>query len=95
MSIHRFAAGLALAVIEFGGTPRRLAVQETIGPSRVESDHPVPDDLKTNPADFRRLGAPRAVVDCSKRQQAPSLRAIFRFLRQTPQPKRVEIASKR
>jgi hypothetical protein len=29
----------------------------------VEVQHPVPDDLKTDPADLRRLGARRAVID--------------------------------
>src|SRR5476649_1660593 len=69
---------LALGVIEFGGLPRRLAVQQPVGPASVEAQHPVPDDMKSYSADLRRFGARRTVVDRSKRQQAPSLGAILR-----------------
>ena len=68
---------LALGIIELGGLPRRLAVQQPVGPASVEAQHPVPDDLKSYSADLRRFGARRTVVDRSKRQQAPSLGPFF------------------
>src|SRR5665811_1119895 len=85
---------LALGIIELGGLPRRLAVQQPVGPASVEAQHPVPDDLKSYSADLRRFGARRTVVDRSKRQKAPSLGAILRPLRQPPQPCRIKISPK-
>ena len=75
---------LALGVIELGGLPRRLAVQQSVGPASVEPQHPVPDVLQTATADLRRLGTRPTVVDRGKRQQPPGLRPIFRLLRQPP-----------
>ena len=49
--------GLALDVVELGRLARRLAVQETVRAALVEVQYPVPDDLKPDAADFRRLGA--------------------------------------
>jgi hypothetical protein len=54
---------LTLDVTEFGRLPWRLAVQKADRPPRVESQHPVPDDLKPNTANLRRLGARCTVVD--------------------------------
>ncbi len=82
---------LALRVIELRGLPWRLAVQETVRPPRVEPQHPVPDDLKPNAADLRRLGARRAVIDRGKSQKPSSLRAILRLPRQASQLRRLEI----
>ena len=82
---------LALAGVELGWLPRRLAVQETVGPSRVEAQHPVPDDLKADPADLRCLHARRAIIDCRKRQKPPSLRAILRLPGQSTQLRRTKI----
>src|ERR1019366_3554694 len=65
---------LALGVIELGRLPRRLTVQQPVGPPRVKSQHPVPDDLTPNTANLRRLGGCRTVVECSKRQHAPGWR---------------------
>src|SRR4029079_935844 len=83
-----------LSVIELGRLAWRLAVQQTNGSARVKPDHPVPDDLETHTANLRGLCPHRAIVDRSKRQQSPSLRAILRFLRQTPQARRGEISPK-
>ena len=91
LSIMR--ASVALGVVELGRLSRRLAVQETIRPTRVELQHPIPNDLKRHPADLRRLGAPRAVVNRRKSQKPTGLRPILRLLRQTTQPRRVEISS--
>ncbi len=53
----------ALAVIELGGPARRLAIQKTLRPPRIEPQNPVPDDLERHPANLRRLGAGRPVVN--------------------------------
>ena len=86
---------LALGVIELGGLTRRLAVQETNWPARVEPQYPVPDDLKPNATNLRRLGAHCTVIDRCKSQKPTGLRTILRLLRQPTQPRRVEILSKR
>src|SRR5476651_522265 len=86
--------GLALHIIEFRGLTRRFAVQETVGTPCVKPQHPIPDDLKPDAADLRGLSSLCPVVDRSKRQQPPSLRAILRLLRQAPQPRRVAISPK-
>lgn len=86
--------GLVLHIIELRGLTRRFAVQETVGTPHVEPQHPIPDDLKSDAADLRGLCLRRAVLDRSKRQQAPSLRVILRLLRKAPQPQSVEISTK-
>ena len=75
--------GLALGIIELGGLARRLAVQETDKASLVKVQHPIPDDLKPHPADFRRFGARCAVTNRGKSQKPTSLGSNFGFLRQT------------
>jgi hypothetical protein len=77
--------GLALDVVELGRLARRFAVQETVSAALVEVQYPVPDDLKFDAADFRRLGARRTVIDRRQRKKPTGLRAIFRLLCQTPQ----------
>jgi hypothetical protein len=73
---------LALNIIELRGLPGRFAVHKTIGATRIEPQHPIPDDLKPNVADLRRLDARRTVIDRSKCQEAPGLRPVLRLLRQ-------------
>ena len=59
--------GLALHIVELRWLTRRFAVQETVGTPRVEPQHPIPDDLKSDAADLRGLYPLRAVVDRCKR----------------------------
>ena len=73
---------LALNIIELRGLPGRFAVHKTIGATRIEPQHPIPDDLKPNVANLRRLDARRTVIDRSKCQEAPGLRPVLRLLRQ-------------
>jgi hypothetical protein len=54
-TLNHASDGLALRIIELGRVPRRLAIQQTIRTARVEPQNPIPDDLKSNPADFGRL----------------------------------------
>src|SRR3981189_2868165 len=61
----------------------------------VEVQYPVPDDLKPDAADFRRLGARRTVIDRRQRQKPTGLRAVFRLLCQAPQLWRIKITAQR
>src|SRR5450759_3770963 len=82
---------LALTIIELGGLAWRLAVQQTVGAPSVEPQHPVPDDLQTDAADLRCLGAGRTVVDRGKGQKPTGLWTIFGLLRQTAEARRCKI----
>jgi hypothetical protein len=75
--------GLALGIIELGWMPRRLAIQQTVRPSCVEAQNPIPDNLKADPADFGRLGAGRAIINRSECQKSASLRPAFALPSQT------------
>jgi hypothetical protein len=75
--------GLALGIIELGWVTRRLAIQQTIRTARVEAQNPIPDDLKSNPADFGRFGALGAIINRRKCQKSASLRPVFGFPGQT------------
>jgi hypothetical protein len=48
---------------------RSFAVYETIRPSRVEPQDPIPNGLKADATDARRLPACAAVIDLGKRQE--------------------------
>jgi len=64
---------LALAIIELRRMARRLAVQESVRVPLVEVQHPVPDDLKLDAVDFRRLGARHVVINRRKSQKPTGL----------------------
>src|SRR5260370_21175421 len=74
---------LALHIIELRGLTRRFAVEQTCSPPRIEPHHPVPNDLKSDATDLRRLGARRTVIDRCNSQKPSSLRAVLRFPRKT------------
>ena len=79
------------ASLSLEGWPGALPFRRPSGPRALNRRHPVADDLKTDAADLRRLSARRTVVDRSKRQKPPGLRAILRLLRQAAEPRRVKI----
>jgi hypothetical protein len=82
---------LAPVVIELGGLPRRIAIQQPVGgPQALKRKHPLPDDLKLGTADLRRIAARRADVDRGKRQRPPDLRPILGILRQPRPPRRAQ-----
>ena len=85
----------ALSIIELGGLARRFAVPQPVGAVRVEPDHPVPDDLKTDAADLGRLGAHCAVIDSRKSQKPSGLRAVFRLLCQAAELRGIKILAQR
>jgi hypothetical protein len=74
---------------------RSLAVDEAVRAAGVELQHPIADDLQRHPADFRRLGPRRSVVDGGQRQKAPRLRGILRPSCRRTQTRRVEITPER
>jgi hypothetical protein len=61
---------------------------------RVELEHPVADDLQSDAAYLRRLGARRPVVNCRQSQQLSRLRTILRSSLRRPKRNRVKISAK-
>ena len=66
------------------GLPWRVAIQQPVGPTSVEPQHLVPEDLRPDTTDRRRIPARRTVVDRGKCQQLPDLRPILGILHQPP-----------
>jgi hypothetical protein len=83
--------GLALDVVEPGGLSGRFAVPQTIGATRIEPHHPVPDDLKPYATDLCRRAARRTIIDRRKSQKPPDLRAVFRLLRQAAKLRGIKV----
>src|ERR1700758_5293553 len=74
---------------------RRLAINQTVRPVRVELEHPIANDLKRHTANFRRLGASCPFVNRRQSQKPPCLRTILRSFRGSPDHLRVKIGPKR
>src|ERR1700689_3800140 len=72
----------------------RLAINQPFRPMDVELDHPIANDLERHPADLRRLGPARAVVNRRQRQKPPGLRPILRPPRGSPHHPRIKISPK-
>src|SRR6202035_5396365 len=72
----------------------RLAINQPSRPMGVELHHPIANDLERHPADFRRLGPARAVVNRRQRQKPPGLRPILRPPRGSPHHPRIKISPK-
>src|ERR1035438_4522485 len=86
---------LALHIIEPRGLTWRFAVKQAGSTPRIEPHHPVPDDLQRHPANPRRLGAGRPIVNGRQRQKPPSLRAILRLPRERAQLRCLEVPAQR
>jgi hypothetical protein len=56
---------LALGIIELRGLAGRFAVQEAVRATRIEPQHPIPDDLKPDTTDFCCLAARRPLINRS------------------------------
>jgi hypothetical protein len=69
--------GGPMRVSEPGWLAGRLAVDQPLGPVRVEPHHPVPHDLPRNPTDPGSFGPARTFVDGRQGQQTPGLCAIL------------------
>src|ERR1700734_2763860 len=72
----------------------RLAINQPSRPMGVELQHPIANDLEPPPADLRRLGPARAVVNRRQRQKPPGLRPILRPPRGSPHHPRIKISPK-
>ena len=72
----------------------RLAINQPFRPMGVELHHPIANDLERHPADLRRLGPTRAVVNRRQRQKPPGLRPILRPPRGGPHHPRIKISPK-
>ena len=75
--------------------PRRLAIDQTIRPCRVEPQHPVPNDLQADIADPSGITAAAAIVDRRQRLQPTCLLRILRSSCQPPQICTSEVGPKR
>ena len=83
--------GLALGIVELWGLARRFAVKQAVRASRIEPDHPIPDDLESDTAELCRLAARPTVIDHRQSKKPSGLRAVFRLLRKPAQLGSVEI----
>jgi hypothetical protein len=84
----------AMLAVQPRPLPWGLAVDQSVGPLRVELEHPVANDLKRHAADLGRLAARGPVVDRRKRQQSPRLRPVLRPFRRRAQRTRVKVTPK-
>ena len=82
---------LALPVVELGGPARRLAVNQSFRPPGIETQHPVPDHLKTDITDPCRIPALAAIVNLGQRKETAALSSILRRLGQSPQSRTIKI----
>jgi hypothetical protein len=73
--------GLALGIVELRGLARRFAVKQAVRASRVEPQHPIADDLKSDTAELRRFAARPTVIDDRQSQKPSSLWAVLCPLR--------------
>ena len=60
-----------LFVIEYRGTPGRLAVDQPIRPLGVEPKNPIANGLEPDPAEPRRLSPRAAIINPHESEKAP------------------------
>ena len=85
---------LAVRVGEQGLGTRGLAVEQPVGPTGVEAQHPVPDDLQGEVAQQRRFRARAAIVDRGQRQQTTGLARVLAPPRQATKLRGVVVGAK-
>ena len=83
----------ALGLVQFGRGAGRFAVDQTSRPFGVETQSPIANDLKANPAKRRRLAATATFVNHRQAKQAARLIGILRGLRKRPKPCAVIVIS--
>lgn len=71
--LDRLPERCPLRLIQPGRRAEAFPVDQPVRPLGVEADHPVADDLQTNPRQTRRIAAPGAIVDLRQCQQSSSL----------------------
>src|ERR1700680_1373226 len=82
---------LALGIVELRWLARRFAVKQAVRASRIEPEHPIPDDLEPDIAELRSLTARRTVIDRRHSQKPSGLRAVLGPLRKPAERCCVEI----
>ena len=85
----------AVRAVQPGSLSGRLAINQPFRSIGVELHHPIANDLKRHPADLRRLGPARAIINGRKSQKSPRLRPILRPLGRSPHHLSVIIGPKR
>ena len=91
---HRFQRR-AMCLGQLRWLPGRLAVDQPIRTMGVELHHPIPNDLQCYPADRRRLGSPRPVIDGGQGQKTARLCRILRTPGNGAQARRIKISPQR
>jgi hypothetical protein len=86
-----FDQGPVLRIVQPRTGAGGLAVQQSVGATGIEPDHPVPHDLKPDAADPGRRAPAAAVVNLRQRQQPTRRVRAFRPARQSSQRHPVEI----
>jgi len=93
-ALHNRRQRRAMFVVQPRPLPRGLAIDQPVRAMRVELEHPIADDLQSDAANLRRLGARRPVVNRRQSQQPSRLRTILRSSRRRPKRTRVKISAK-
>ena len=94
-ALHDAGQSSTLFIIQLGGAPGCLTIDQSIWTSRVEPQHPIANRLETNPADPSRLYPGAPVIDHGQGQKAARLSRIRARLCQPPQVGSVKIRPKR
>jgi hypothetical protein len=81
----------AMGLVQLRRLAGRLAVDQPVRTMGVELHHPIPDDLQGHPADRRRLGSLRPVIDRGQGQKTARLRGILRTPGNGAQARRIKI----
>ena len=84
-----------MLVVELGRRTRRLGVNQSPGSIGIEPHHPIPDHLKPDTADPRRIRARAALVNLSQREATATLCRILRRLGYFPQTRPIKIFPQR
>src|ERR1700733_11636382 len=93
--LSSIAAGAARgAPVRRGGRPGGLPSTSPPRPRGFNLHPPIANDRGRPPADLRRLGPARAVVNRRQRQKPPGLRPILRPPRGSPHHPRIKISPK-
>src|SRR5260370_11656927 len=84
-----------MCVVQLRWLAGSLAVDQPVRTMDIELDHPIPNDLQCHPADRRRLGPPRPVIDGGQRQKTARLRRILCTPCNGAQAQRIKIRPQR
>jgi hypothetical protein len=71
--------------------PRSFSVYETVQPSIIEPQNPIPNSPKADTTGARRFAACAAVINLRKRKQTAGDAPFFLDFRQRAKPRSIEI----